>query len=167
MIHLFALELAQIMFALVCAFMRSIGGFMRSFCGLGCVGMRHYAPVCGSMRSFALRAQICVSKDAPGKSYDLQQLLPYSRTSRVENSRVGRLSTFYARSPRPPPPYRAYHYTSKLDAGTKTSRQCRNTSATGQILGERCRSLLHCIFAKLFFNQSVECLHHGTRTVKI
>ena len=66
LIHLFALELAQIMFALVCAFMRSNGGFMRSFCGFGCVGMRHYAPVCGPMRSFAFRAQICVSKDAPG-----------------------------------------------------------------------------------------------------
>ena len=34
LIHLFLLELAQSMFA---PFMRSIGGFMRSFCGLGTV----------------------------------------------------------------------------------------------------------------------------------
>ena len=43
---------------------------MRSLCGLGCVDMRHYAPVCGSMRSFAFRAQVCVSKDAPGNVYN-------------------------------------------------------------------------------------------------
>ena len=67
LIHLFPLEFVPDQFALVCGNMRSIGGFMRSFCGLCCARMRHYAPVCGVVRPRAFRAEICVSKDAPGK----------------------------------------------------------------------------------------------------